>query len=187
MNVTRIAVAAASVASLAIGNGELTKESVYNRTFTGVCVCASFLFLFIVAFVVAVHFFIHVGTTWRKWCALAATKVHHARFIVTHTAQWKQQTNRWCSTNGQNNDTSTKTHSVSEGERENSWLICACVWMCAYLRTQRLTLILPRIFSCCFSREGESAAAKNSGDNNDSNGRRQQINARSNRENENEQ
>lgn len=51
MNVTRIAAAAvdgaaaAAVVTLAIGNGELTKESVYNRTF--VCVCVG---LFLVSF-----------------------------------------------------------------------------------------------------------------------------------------
>lgn len=71
------------------------------------CVCISFSCFFLLLFI-CFSFFIHVGTTWRKWCVLATTKVHHAKFIVTHTVRngW-QQTNRWCSTNGQNNDTTT--------------------------------------------------------------------------------
>lgn len=124
-----------------------------------VCVWVSFLFLFVV---VVVHFFfIHVGTTRRKWCALAATKVHHARFIVTYRSQW-QQTNRWCSTNGQNNDTTTKNtvwcklteENSCNGSRNSDLFVRACI--CADLRTRRHTLTLPRIFSLSFSRECES-------------------------------
>lgn len=103
------------------------------------CVCLSW-FHFILAFVVVVvvHvFFIHVGTS---WCALAATKVHHARFIVTHTAQWKH--NKQIDGVEQTVKTTTATMCKRERARENAWLICACVWMCANLRTHRLTLIL---------------------------------------------
>lgn len=153
MNVTRIAVAAAAVGGSGSGYMLLHqlppwrlatvswRKNLFIIEHSRASVCVFLVSFYCCICCCCCSFFFMA----QMMCSGSHESASRKIYSYTHRAQWKQQTNRWCSTNGQNNDTTTKTHTMSARERIHDLFVRACE--CApYLRTQRLTLILPRIF-----------------------------------------
>lgn len=151
------------------------------------CVCVSFLFLFIVAFVVVVHFFLHTCRYNLAQMMCSGSHESASRKIYSYTHTHRQRNGSSKQIDGVQQTVKTmipqQKHSMSKREREREVekihdlfvRACECARICAPIDWHSFC----QEYSCSFSRERESAT-KNSGDNNDSNRRRPQINARSN-------